>query len=135
MFPSKCFQKLCRCKSSYGFQALRTFTDSFQGCFKDGTNGTRDCRYFAAVYLITRIILYTTYALAYEGTDFASQGTLLLIVLAGLVATVRPYSHKFALYNYVDTVMISALALVYDSTVLDFLEESPMHTSVFRFTS
>jgi len=135
MFPSKCFRKLCKCQSSYGFQALHTFTDSFQGCFKDGTNGTRDCRYFAAVYPITRIILYTTYALAYEGTDFASQGTLILIVLACLVATVRPYSQKFALYNYVDTVMISALALVYDSTVLDFLENGPMHTSIFRFTS
>jgi len=78
MFPSKCFQKLCRCHSTYGFQALRTFTDAFQGCFKNGTNGTKDCRYFAAVYLMTRIFLYATYALAYEGTDFAS-----LVVLLG----------------------------------------------------
>ena len=66
---------------------------------------------------MTRIILYATYALAYEGTDFASFSALLLIVLACLVATVRPYSQKFALYNYVDTVMISSLAVIYGSIV------------------
>ena len=137
MFPSKCFQKLCRCHSACGrgFQALRTFTDAFQGCFKDGTNGTRDCRYFAAVYLMTRIILYAAYALAYEGTDCASQIMLFMIVLACLVATVRPYSQKFAVYNYVDTVMISTLAVLYGSTVLDVLESTPMGTSAYKFTS
>ena len=135
IFPSKYFQKLCRCQSACGrgFQALRTFTDAFQGCFKDGTNGTRDCRYFAAVYLMTRIVLFATYALAYEGTDFASLGSLLLIVLACLVATVRPYSQKFALYNYVDTVMISALAVLYGSLGLHFFENIPMSTSAYRF--
>ena len=137
MFPSKCFQKLCRCQSAYGrgFQALRTFTDAFQGCFKDGTNGTRDCRYFAAVYLLTRIVLFATYALAYEGTDFASLSSLLLIVLACLVATVRPYSQKFTLYNYVDTVMLSALAVMYDSGALAALETGPMGTSALLFIS
>ena len=41
VFPSKCFQKLCRYQSIYGFQVLRTFADAFQGCFKNGTNGTK----------------------------------------------------------------------------------------------
>ena len=135
MFPSKCFQKLFKCQSACGrgFQALRTFTDAFQGCFKDGTNGTRDCRYFAAVYLMTRIVLFGTYALAYEGTDFASLSSLLLIILACLVATVRPYSQKFTLYNYVDTVMISALAVLYGSLGLQYFEKIPMATSAYRF--
>ena len=113
MFPSKYFQELCRCHSTYGFQAFCTFTDAFQGCFKDGMNGNRDCRYSAAVNLMTRIFLYATYTLAYEGTDFALLIVLLLIIFACLV---RPYSQKFALYNYVDTVVISALAVFYGST-------------------
>jgi len=83
---------------------------------------------------VIRIILFATYALAYEGTDFASLGGLLLIVFACVVATVRPYSEKFALYNNVDTVMISALAVAYGSTALDFLESSPMGTSAYKFT-
>jgi len=114
---------------------LRIFNDAFHGCFKDGTNGTRDCRYFAAVYLITQIILYATYALAYEGTDFASLSALLLVVLARLVATVRPYSEKFVLYNYVDTVMISALAVTYGSTVFYGLENGPRSTSAYKLVS
>ena len=134
VFPSKRFQKLCTCQSSYGFQVLRTFTDAFQGCFKNGTNGTRDCRYFAAVYLMVRIFGYATYSLAYEGTDYASLIVLILIIFACLVSTVRPYSQKFVLYNYVDTVMISALAVFYGSVALSSLELSPMGTSAYRFT-
>ena len=65
--------------------------------------------------------MYGTYALAYEGTVFLLQGTLLLILLANLIATVRPYREKFALYNYVDTVMISALAVLYILAVLGIL--------------
>ena len=135
MFPSKCFQKLCQSAYGRGFQALRTFTDAFQGCFKDGTNGTRDCRYFAAVYPMTRIVLFATYALAYEGADFFSLATLPLIVLACLVATVRPYSQKYALYNYVDMVMICALAVVCDAGALGMLENGPMGNSALKFTS
>ena len=76
------------------------------------------------------------YAPAYGGSDFASIIVLLLIVFACLVSTVRPYSQKLLFsINYVDTVMISALAVVFDSTVLDILENSPMHTSTYKFTS
>ena len=73
--------------------------------------------------------MYGMYALAYEGTVFLLQGTLLLILLANLIATVRPYRKKFAFYNYVDTVLISALAVLYILAVLGILENSPMHTS------
>ena len=79
--------------------------------------------------------LYATYALAYEGTDFASLVVLLLIIFACLVATVRPYSQKFALYNYVDTVMISALAVAYGSTVFYGLENGPRSTSAYKLIS
>ena len=51
VFFRKC---LTRCKMNS--QALRTFVEAFQGCYKDGTNGTRDCRYFAGLYFIFRII-------------------------------------------------------------------------------
>jgi len=76
------------------------------------------------------------YAPAYGGSDFASIIVLLLIVFACLVSTVRPYSQKLLFsINYVDTVMISALAVLFDSTVLDVLENSPMHTSTYKFAS
>ena len=42
LYPCRCFQKFlnsCHLRS----QALHIFMDAFQGCYKDGTSGTRDC--------------------------------------------------------------------------------------------
>ena len=49
VYPLKKFQKCLR-RSRFRLQALHTFMDAFQGCYKNGTDGGRDCRYFAALY-------------------------------------------------------------------------------------
>ena len=55
-YPCRRFQSvLNRC--NLNFQSLHTFMDVFMGYFKDGTDGTRDCRYFAAIHLVLRILL------------------------------------------------------------------------------
>ena len=51
LYPCLWFQRILN-RYHLRSQALNTFMDAFQGSFKDGTNGTRDYRYFAAVYLI-----------------------------------------------------------------------------------
>ena len=53
LYPCQCFQ---RCLNHCRLQChvLHTFMDAFNGDYKDGTNGTHDCRYFAAVYLLVR---------------------------------------------------------------------------------
>ena len=53
VYPCRCFQRVLN-RYHLSSQTLHTFMDTFQGSFKDGTNGTRDYRYFAAVYLIVR---------------------------------------------------------------------------------
>ena len=35
---------------------LDTIVDAFQGCYKDGTNGIRDCRYFTALQIVLRLL-------------------------------------------------------------------------------
>ena len=38
---------------------LHTFVDSYQGCYKDGTEpGTRDCRGFASLFFVFFICIY-----------------------------------------------------------------------------
>ena len=37
---------------------LATFTDAFQACYKDSSNGGRDCRFFAS---LVRIIIFAIY--------------------------------------------------------------------------
>ena len=55
LYPCLCFQ---RCLDRFHLRSLtlHTFVDAFQGCYKDGTNGTRDCRYFAAFQLVLRLL-------------------------------------------------------------------------------
>ena len=57
LYPCHCFQRFLN-RYHLSSPALHTFMDTFQGGFKDGTNGTRDCRYFAALFdLSSGIIL------------------------------------------------------------------------------
>ena len=48
VYPCRCFQRVLN-RYHLSSQTLHTFMDTFQGGFKDGKNGTRDFRYFAAV--------------------------------------------------------------------------------------
>ena len=61
LYPTRLFRK---CVSSCGFRrwlALHMFADSFQGQYKDGTNGTRDFRMVSALFLILRILILATF--------------------------------------------------------------------------
>ena len=63
LYPCRYFQK-CLNHCRLQCHILQTFMDAFQGCYKDGTNGTRDCRYFAGVYLVVRIASFSAYAVS-----------------------------------------------------------------------
>lgn len=103
LYPMRWFQQ-CLTRLRLNHELLRTFMDSFQGCYKDGTNGTRDCRYFAAVFLFVRIILFMAYTLTLT-VLFYSVATTVLIVLAILIVTVQPYKKQYAMYNKLDAIM------------------------------
>ena len=47
LYPCRWFQH-CLNRYNLSFQALHIFMDTFQGSYKNGMNGTRDYRYFAA---------------------------------------------------------------------------------------
>ena len=111
LYPMRCFQR-CLGRCGLRFHALRIFMDALQGCYKDGTNGTRDCRYFAALNLIIHIILFFVLAFTLD-VLFYAVGQFLLIVYAVLIAIIQPYKAEFAVYNIVDTVFILLLALWY----------------------
>ena len=103
------FQKcLTRCKMNS--QGLRTFVEAFQGCYKDGTNGTRDCRYFAGLYFIFRIIvvlLSFSRGLSLGNSYISIGATFLCWCIALFFALAQPY--KMQLYNVVDAVMFALM--------------------------
>ena len=110
LYPMRCFQE-CLTYFNLRCHALRIFMDAFQGCYKDGTDGTRDCRYFAVVQPLCKIMVFFVFAVTL-GELFLAIGTVGLLLLAILlvIAIVQPYKMKFDAYNTTDTVLILLLA-------------------------
>ena len=90
------------------WQFLHTFADAFQGCYKNGTNGSRDYRYFAGLYLLFRAVLLVGF--------IAQPSTfrwLILIpfpaVISLLFASFRPYKNNY--FNIIDCLAVALGAL------------------------
>ena len=89
---------------------MHLFLDTFQGCFKDGTDGTRDCRYFAGVYFILRAALFTTYAYSAVWLQQYIIQQLVCTFAIFLIAIVRPYKKDF--YTNLDITILAILAAI-----------------------
>ena len=109
-YQTRCFQ---RCLDIFRLRchALQVFVDTFQGHYKDGIEpGTRDCRWFAAVYFLGRmIILYGFYAISEDVMCYFLTGISLLF-LALFMIMLRPYrSGRLNIYH---TVMVMYIGIV-----------------------
>ena len=111
LYPMKWFQ---RCLNLFKLShfSLHTFVDSFAGCYKDGTEpGTRDYRYFAALFLLLRILLY----IAYEATlniYFYGSCALLLGIYAIAVTITKPYKSMYNKYNTLTPTMLIIMMMI-----------------------
>ena len=109
LYPTKTFQRcLDRCNLRSHF--LTTFTDAYQGCYKDSSNGTRDCRFFAGLYFILRIIIFALYSFVIDYFVLYSVLQVVMLAMAGLFATFRPY--KKDIYNSLDTLIFLFFAFL-----------------------
>ena len=79
------------------------FADAFNGCYKDGTNGTWDYRYFAGFYLLLQILFFVTYMV----DNVYSRATIAISLL--LFSLCRPY--KKNLFNILDSLWIMMYTL------------------------
>ena len=94
---------------------LHTFADSFQGCFKNGTEpGTRDCRWFAGAYFVLRIALYFVYAFTHQ-TIYFSIGSIVLLFFVILLVKVQPYKQDIAYHTNLNATFLVMIALLYVS--------------------
>ena len=111
LYPMKIFQKCLGC-CGRRLLALHAFADVLQGCYKNGTNGTRDCRYFAGLYLVLRIVLLPA---VYGGSIFGFYDYMVLtvpLVTASLLFLLfRPYKNSSWL-NIWDSFAFSLYAFV-----------------------
>ena len=70
---------------------LHTFVDSFQGCYRNGTEpGARDCRWFSAAYLVLHCIGFLLYGITLNSTFYRSS-VLFMFFFILLLVLVQPY--------------------------------------------
>ena len=80
-YPTRHFQKFLqrfRCRATHG---VHIFVDTYQGCLKDGTNGTRDYRIVSAVYLVLRFGAPVTW-IAVNGSGRLAIGLFSFLFIA-----------------------------------------------------
>ena len=94
LYPTRVFQK-CLHSSRIRWHAVHAFADAFNGCYKDGTNGTWDYRYFAGFYLLLRILTL----IRLMGDQHIESWTAIALLLFALC---RPY--KKNLFNILDSI-------------------------------
>ena len=88
---------------------LNTFADAFQGCYKNGTGGTADCRYFAGLYLVFRVVLFPQSYMPYYFS--MPLQVLTCVVIAMLFVTIRLYKAQF--YTHLDAWSFIFVGIVY----------------------
>ena len=101
-YPTRFFQKVLRCFTCRAKHAVHLFTDTYQGCLKDGSEGTSDYRSVSALYLFLRFTLLGFYI---RDTELAKSGlsfiifSLMFIVCGILIVTFKPYKDKISNYT------------------------------------
>ena len=107
LYPMRSFQRCLGYCTTIRWQFLHTFADAFQGCYQNGTNGTRDFRYFAGLYLLFRIVALATF-ITLNALEWLIQIPF-LVVVSLLFAYFRPYKNNY--FNIIDCLGFALLGL------------------------
>ena len=84
------------------------FVESFQGQYKDGTNGTYDFRAISASFLILRITILTNFQLRSEMLSTSAELICAFCICAScFYAIARPYKENFR--NFIDILILFLL--------------------------
>ena len=108
LYPCRPFQRLLNAIHC-NFFGLRIFMDVFQGHYKDGTNSTRDYRFFSGIFFWTRYILMTCFILLSSLYSFLAFG-IIITMLGFTIAVVHP--HRTRLHYILDCITLTLLSLL-----------------------
>ena len=108
LYPMRWFQKCLNCICARR-HILETFINCFQGYYKDGTNGTKDCRYFSISFFLIQMVILGFFAVT-RSVYILSFGAVILIIFTVIVLVVQPYKAQFKAYTLTDTMLMLGLA-------------------------
>ena len=109
LYPMRPFQRCLGYCTRIRWQFLHTFADAFQGCYKNGTNGTRDYRYFAGLYLLFRAVLLVGFISLNKYMTLWLVIVLIPVVVSLLFAHFRPYKNDY--FNIINSLDFAIFAL------------------------
>ena len=116
LYPFCCFQKLLNL-FPFRWYILHTFVDSFYGSYKDGTQpGTRDCRWFASLFILSRFCTILIGAFVKDSMYF-NFSAIMLTVVALLFFAVQPFKENVRHFTTINTFFVLLLAMWYTSLV------------------
>ena len=105
------FCQVCLTKTRLKGQVLEDFMHSFNRYYKDGSGGTRDCRWFAAFPIMTRLGLYFLILLPLAGILY-NLTQLYYIVCSIAVLILEPYKYEYSFHNSLEPCIYLFLSLV-----------------------
>ena len=108
LYPTRLFRRCVSCCGFRRWHALHMFVESFQGEYKDGTNGTRDFRMLSATFLILRILYLTIFVNPHHSNPPTSVYACITFASAtGFYALTRPY--RSSVKNNIDILILLLL--------------------------
>ena len=110
LYPTRLFRKCVSCCGFRRWYTLHMFVESFQGQYKDGTNGTRDFRMVSASFLVLRILILVLFLNRHRSSSQTSQlQCAAYVCFTCFYAITRPYKLNFM--NNVDIIALFLLEI------------------------
>ena len=111
--------------------SFNTFMDSFYGCYKDGTEaGSRNCKWFAIVWPITRGIIGAIYSITLSSSFYSLAAITITLVVISIIVF-DPYKSQFKHLSISMSIFILFVGVFYvGCATIDLAAESLSNTSI-----
>ena len=110
---------------------MHTFADAFHGCYKNGTNGTRDYRWFAGLHLLMRFVLVVSYDLTLYNAVLGGFMLLCILFYTAALAILQPY--KSDIHLKLDLTLFLGLSLWSTALLIEVKDDKLNHPFDFSF--
>ena len=102
----------------FNWHFLRAFVDSFQGCYKDGTEpGTFDCRWFSVITLLIRVFFFILHGMTLSMMYFVYSLIAFTIFMIAVI-NIQPFKKIASCYSSTEMVFYILFSLVYTGCIM-----------------
>ena len=101
-----CINKVNCLRRIYPVDKVHIFLDTFQGCYRN------KMRFFAGLYFLFRLIINVSYILTGNSIQQFIVQQIICTIFIVLVALCQPYTEDKKIFNYIDTLIFTNLALL-----------------------